>query len=106
MDPGDTIYRAAGACSERFDACIASPALREYVIFIRSAQGDYNLWCAAIKATSRGKASLDYRLRNHQDVRDVVCGLLAGLATALGRWARRAAGKFRQYRLYVAAKVP
>ncbi|KAI0530442.1 hypothetical protein GGR58DRAFT_518468 [Xylaria digitata] len=91
MDAGDEIYHAAGACSERFDACIADPALREYAVSLRSAQGDYNLWCSAIKATSRGKASLDYRLRNHQDVRDVVCGLLAGLATSLGRLTRRAA---------------
>ncbi|TGJ84183.1 hypothetical protein E0Z10_g4569 [Xylaria hypoxylon] len=97
MDPGDEIYRAAGTCSERFDACLASPAPREHVVPIRSAQGDYNLWCSAIKATRRGKASLDYRLRNHQDVREVVCGLLDGLATALGRWARRAAGKYTQH---------
>ncbi|GAW22554.1 hypothetical protein ANO14919_120940 [Xylariales sp. No.14919] len=90
MDLGDHIYRAAKACSERFDACVASPELREHIIFIRSAQGDYNLWCSAIKATSRGKASLDYRLRNHQDVSEVVCGLLAGLETSLGRWMRRA----------------
>ncbi|KAF2963129.1 hypothetical protein GQX73_g10441 [Xylaria multiplex] len=91
MDAGDEIYRAARDCNERFDACVTDSALREHVVSLRSAQGDYNLWCSAIKATSRGKASLDYRLRNHQDVRDVVCGLLAGLATSLGRLAQRAA---------------
>ncbi|KAI0439345.1 hypothetical protein F4803DRAFT_47381 [Xylaria telfairii] len=89
MDHGGDIYRAAIVCSERFDACIAAPALREHIVSIRSAQGDYNLWCSAIKATSRGKASLDYWLRNHEDVREMVCVLLAGLATSLGRWAQR-----------------
>ncbi|KAI1826111.1 hypothetical protein F4861DRAFT_134629 [Xylaria intraflava] len=90
MDPGDEICRAAKVCTGRFDACLAGPALKEHVASIRSAQGDFNLWCSAIKATNRGKSSLDYRLRNHQDVREVVCGLLAGLATSLGRWTRQA----------------
>ncbi|KAI1110423.1 hypothetical protein F5Y14DRAFT_362482 [Nemania sp. NC0429] len=94
MEHGDDIYRAAEVCSERFDACISGPAPAEYLVSIISAQGDYNLWCSAIKATSRGKASLDYRLRNHQDVREVVCSLLGGLTTALGRWTRRAAAIF------------
>ncbi|KAI0401305.1 hypothetical protein F4802DRAFT_433418 [Xylaria palmicola] len=99
----DEIYCATVACAERFDVCGASPALREHAITIRGAQGDFNLWCSAIKATSRSKASLDYRLRNNQDVRELVCGLLAGLATSLGRLERRAAAIFGDAELPVDA---
>ncbi|KAI0197477.1 hypothetical protein F4808DRAFT_295284 [Astrocystis sublimbata] len=91
MEASDDICRAAEACCRRFEACITDPAMKEYVILIESAQGDFNLWCSAIKAASKGKASLDYRLRNHQDMREVVCGLLDGLITSLEQWAKRAA---------------
>jgi hypothetical protein len=81
----DEIRQRAMACKGVFDACAASPALKEHG-WIRSAQGDFNLWCSAIKATALGKPSMDYRLRNHPDVREAVCDLLTGLTTSVERY--------------------
>ncbi|KAF7537784.1 hypothetical protein G7054_g3489 [Neopestalotiopsis clavispora] len=105
MDYGVDIYRAAEFCGANFDACLADPVLKDYVVALHSAQGDFNLWCSAIKATSQGKASLDYRLRNHQDVRDTVCQLLAALAASLKRWATQAAAMHADVESYVGLAV-
>ncbi|KAL2287667.1 hypothetical protein FJTKL_05044 [Diaporthe vaccinii] len=37
-----------------------------------------------------GKASLDYHLRDHMDIRDVVCDWLASLRVSLDKYERRA----------------
>ncbi|CZR58258.1 uncharacterized protein PAC_08149 [Phialocephala subalpina] len=87
----DSIDRNARACRDLFDACVASPALKDYASSIRSAQGDFNLWCSGIRAISTGKSSLDYRLRNHHDVREAVCDLLTSLATSLTKCEQRVA---------------
>lgn len=94
--PGNEICEAAESCQEFFSACASSPAHEKHIASIRSAQGDFNLWCSAIKAASRGKASLDYRLRNHPDTRDAVCDLLASLKASLAKYAQSAVRKCNQ----------
>lgn len=43
----------------------------------------FSLWCANLKATRSDKSSLDHRLGSRSDIREDICDLLHGLATAL-----------------------
>ncbi|KAF2821888.1 hypothetical protein CC86DRAFT_386241 [Ophiobolus disseminans] len=80
------IWLFATDCKSAFANCISTPALGEQN-WIRSAQGNSNLWCAGIKATraSNDKSSLDSRLRKQtwQGVREDICDLLRGLNETL-----------------------
>ncbi|KAH6869554.1 hypothetical protein B0T10DRAFT_281052 [Thelonectria olida] len=76
------ICGVARQCKAVFAECVANPSLGHQA-WIRAAQGDFNLWCASINATSAGKSSLDYRLRTRPDVRDAVRGLVRALVEAL-----------------------
>jgi len=80
------IWQFATLCKATFTDCLSTPALREQA-WVRSAHGDFNLWCAGIKATkpSSDKSSLDYRLRKHtwKGIREDICDLLRGLLEAL-----------------------
>ncbi|KAI7775985.1 hypothetical protein LA080_006011 [Diaporthe eres] len=89
MDPGK-ICEAAEACRKLFGYCVSNVSNRDCIASMRSEQGDFNLWCAAVEATSMGKASLDYHLRDHMDIRDVVCDWLASLRVSLDKYERRA----------------
>lgn len=92
MDAG-VIYKAATSCRRLFNSCVSSVPFPEHATSIRSAQGDFNLWCAAIGVTSVGKSSLDYRLRDHEDIRDKVCNWLASLEASLERYYHGIDGK-------------
>ena len=76
------IRRSATACKELLDTCAENPILKQ-TVWIKTAQGSFNLWCSGIKATNVGKSSLDYRLRNRSDVRESICDLLGGLLESL-----------------------
>ncbi|KAF3930997.1 hypothetical protein ABW20_dc0100926 [Dactylellina cionopaga] len=69
MDESANILSIAKLCKEAFADCVSTIAIGEQA-WIRSAQGDFNLWCASIKATSSNKSSLDYRLREKLDLRE------------------------------------
>ncbi|CAI7601643.1 unnamed protein product [Penicillium glandicola] len=60
-----------------FADCVAHPASKEHD-WIRSSQGDFNLWHTGMKATYSDKSSLDHRLRGRPDVRKDICDLLRG----------------------------
>jgi len=90
---GFEICLVARQCKAVFAECVADPALGQHA-WIRSAQGDFNLWCAGINVTSADKSSLDYRLRTRPDVRDVVHDLVRALLEALERCRRLVAGEF------------
>jgi hypothetical protein len=89
------IYGIAMQCKGVFADCVANPALGEQA-WIRSAQGDFNLWCAGIKATSTDKSSLDYRLRRKPDMREAICDLLRGLVEALRKCQQLIVGEFKR----------
>lgn len=95
MDSNNDIYEAAEFCRTLFHSVTLSVSQKnpDRVIFLRSAQTDFNLWCSAIKATSKGKDSLDYRLRNHEDARKAICNLLIGLKASLKKYERSVVGK-------------
>ncbi|KAL6408087.1 hypothetical protein AUP68_08460 [Ilyonectria robusta] len=57
MERGGDICQKATACGDLFNACAANLALKGYASSIRSAQGDFNLWCSTVRATSTGLAA-------------------------------------------------
>jgi hypothetical protein len=69
-------------CIESFNKCSVNPALGK-LGWVERCQADFNLWTYGLKATSTGKSSLDYRVRECEDVRNVICDLLDGLAESL-----------------------
>ncbi|KAK5658464.1 hypothetical protein OQA88_1853 [Cercophora sp. LCS_1] len=82
MDDKAEISVLARRCKHVFEACVANPAVAQQP-WVRSAQGDFNLWCAATKAISTSKSSLGYCLRNKQDARATICGLIRALADSI-----------------------
>lgn len=51
--------------------------------WVENRQGDFNLWASGLKATSGGRSSLDYRVRDRPDVCEGICELLDGLLETL-----------------------
>lgn len=90
------IWHMATDCRTTFVDCVATPSLGEQ-LWLRSAQGEFNLWCTSIKATkpTTDKSSLDYRLRKDKwkDVRDDIRDLLRSLSGALRQCRDLADGK-------------
>lgn len=69
-------------CIETFNRCLGNSAL-DKLAWVEKCQADFNLWTYGLKANSTGKSSLDYRVREREDVRNVICDLLDGLAESL-----------------------
>lgn len=69
-------------CLESFRACLLDPRLSKLGCFERYC-ADFKLWIFGLKASSTGKASLDYRVRQRADVRAIICDLLDGLSETL-----------------------
>ncbi|KAK6519711.1 hypothetical protein TWF506_000011 [Arthrobotrys conoides] len=78
----NTIYYVSNLCKNVFRDCVSTQDMGKQA-WMRTAQGDFNLWCTGIKATSSNKSSLDYRLRDKPDVRDEICDLLRNLVDVL-----------------------
>lgn len=78
----DDIRNRTIACEILFDRCL-SRSLRAGRDWVEDRQGEFNLWAATLRANSVGRASLDYRVRDNPDIRELVCDLLAGLSEAL-----------------------
>jgi hypothetical protein len=51
--------------------------------WLENRQGEFNLWDAGLKATRVGRSSLDHRVRDRPELRELICDLLDGLAEAL-----------------------
>lgn len=84
MDLDFFIRRVAEQCKTAFTECLAHEVLDQ--VGIRSAQGNFNLWCAELKVTSiDDKSTLDYRLRNKENIRNIIRDLLRGLLCALSK---------------------
>ncbi|KAH7153569.1 hypothetical protein EDB81DRAFT_791617 [Dactylonectria macrodidyma] len=75
MDDKSEICDSAQLCKGVFEKCVADPAMGQHS-WLRSAQGDFNLWCVATNATTTGKSSFDYCLRHNQDTQEAICGLI------------------------------
>ena len=81
-DEQGEIRKRTEACQQLFMHCLATPSFSG-TYWIEDRQGEFNLWAASLKATSPGRASLDYRVRDNPDLRESICDLLAGLSEAL-----------------------
>ena len=76
------IRRRTEACQSLFEHCLSNPHFSELDWF-ENRQGEFNLWVASLKAASIGRPSLDYRVRDSLEVRELICDLLDGLSEAL-----------------------
>ncbi|KAF7532041.1 hypothetical protein G7054_g8324 [Neopestalotiopsis clavispora] len=84
---GFEIRSAAQECKSAFTYFCAQDASSQS--WIRSAQGNFNLWCAELKVTSPDDTStLDHRLRKKENVRNIIRDLLRGLSGALNKCRR------------------
>lgn len=82
MDETTHISAVVKTCRDLFDAVQADPAMVHHP-WLRSAQGDFNLWCAATKAIGTGKSSLSYCLRDKAPARNTICGLILALTDSV-----------------------
>ncbi|KAK6523153.1 hypothetical protein TWF694_006048 [Orbilia ellipsospora] len=82
MNESANISLLSNECKSVFAECVSTPGMGEEA-WVRSAQGNFNLWCIGIKATSSNRSSLDYRLREKLDVREDICDLIRGLIDSL-----------------------
>jgi len=82
MSANTEVYDRTLNCVALFNQCAANTALRK-LNWVEKCQADFNLWAYGLKAISTGKSSLDYRVRQREDVRGVICDLLDGLADSL-----------------------
>lgn len=81
----ETIAEAANACLSSFQECmrlLTSFGPRERAI-VQNQLGRFSLWAANIGVYAPGRASMDYRLREVEDVHRVVRGLLEALNSSL-----------------------
>jgi hypothetical protein len=82
------ISQLAAECKTEFARCMSITVLNEQT-WLRSAQGDFNLWCAGIKAVKpdSDRSSFDHRLRKEKwkSLREDICDLLRGLLGALNK---------------------
>lgn len=82
MDVNAELSVIALRCKHVFETCVANPAVAQQ-LWLRSAQGDFNLWCAATKAISTSKSSLGHCLRDKRDARAAICDLIRALADSV-----------------------
>lgn len=61
--------------------------------WLENRQGEYNLWDAGLKATHVGRSSLDHRVRDMPELREIICDLLDGLAESLENYLQTAESK-------------
>lgn len=76
------IRRRTEICQSLFSECLSNPLFSDLDWF-ENRRGDFNLWVASLKAASAGRSSLDYRVRDTPEVRELICDLLDGLSEAL-----------------------
>lgn len=82
MENNSEIYEVAQRCKDVFGEHVASPVMAQEPWF-RSAQGDFNLWCAATNATSTRKSSLTHSLRYKANTRATICALIRALVDSV-----------------------
>lgn len=76
-----SIADGAGECLNRFQQCLQQSALvsSQETALVEDQLARFSLWTAGIGVFAGGRASLDHRLREAQEVHDVITGLLETL---------------------------
>jgi hypothetical protein len=90
MSQFSTIFAAAVACRESFERAINVPRLMKDE-WAENRFADFNLWSAGAGIAARGKASLDERLAQKPEGRDVVTNLLRMLKVLLSKCTEKGA---------------
>ena len=76
------IYEAAGECIELFDQCLSQSQLLRHgsaSALVEDQYGRFNIWTSNIGVFARAHASMDYRLKEAADIRDLMVRLLETL---------------------------
>lgn len=78
MDSEPTIAEKAGLCFSAFQQCLEKSAFvsPRKMSRVEDQFARFSLWTANIGFFASGRASLDHRLREAQEVREVITGLL------------------------------
>lgn len=83
LSPTDCEIRAKTVvCEERFNACLANPRLRAHQ-WLEIGYAEFNLWSFGLKASRSDRSSLDYKVRQRADLREIIVDLLDGLDESL-----------------------
>ncbi|KAJ5980058.1 hypothetical protein N7481_007356 [Penicillium waksmanii] len=90
LEPGNvpSIADVAGQCLTRFQQCLQQSALisSQETALVEDQLARFSLWAAGIGVFVGGRASLDHRLREAQEVHDVITGLLETLEDQVEAW--------------------
>lgn len=78
MEDPHILRNAAIGCQKAFRECLSVPSLNDDS-WAENKLGDFNLWITNLRVLKPGHASLDYRLREKEDLRNVIAGLLQSL---------------------------
>lgn len=81
-EPEETIRERTAACKHLIEQCLCLKHF-DNLAWFEMRRGDFNLWVYGLQALGTGKSSLDYRVRNRRDVRDIILALLRGLSQDL-----------------------
>ena len=76
------LVKRTEACHTLFTKCLSNKLLMRDG-WIENRCADFSLWASGIGGFKPGHASLDYRLRNRQDIQDVINDLLEELQARL-----------------------
>lgn len=75
MGATDETFHLTNACASLLAECQSVPTLAKDD-WIGKRLADFNLWAAGIRASTTGHASLDHRVRDRPDVKNVLLGIL------------------------------
>lgn len=81
-------------CQALFNRCVSTASTVASVDWFETQQGVFNIWAAGLKATKLNRASLDHRVRYRDDIRELICALLEGLAESLEKCMRTGTSYF------------
>lgn len=87
MESTEEIFHAAWECRELFSRCrelIQHPFIGDN--WFEEREVDFCWWIYGLRADKRGHSSLDYRLRERSDIRNIVVSLIGGISAALDEW--------------------
>jgi hypothetical protein len=76
------IQERTNKCIERFNECLAHLELSKHQ-WLDTARAEFNLWSFGLNASHSGRSSLDYKVRQWPDLRDIITDLLDGLDESL-----------------------
>ncbi|KAK8104731.1 uncharacterized protein PG998_011764 [Apiospora kogelbergensis] len=87
----ESIRSRTQACHLLFSQCLSETTTRcaEWPAeWLQMRQAEFNLWAYGLQALGTSKASLDHRVRDRNDVRHIILGLLSALCQDLRQFIR------------------